>query len=455
MSKRYLTSLFVFRRDLRLFDNNGLNAALRESQRVLACFIFDPRQIEPHPYQSQPGLQFMLETLEDLQCQLIEQGGRLHWFRGRPESVIVQLKQSHGVEAVFVNRDYTPFSRQRDAEIKRVCGELGIQFHSIADALLNEPEAVLKDDGSSYRVFTSFYHRAMKIPVKMPQTQVSGCFIQAQSGDANLLDRYKKSTHSLSIGSRKAALERLDALEVCRNYGFQRDFPSDSATSDLSAFLKFGCCSIREAYYAVLNSLGGEHPLLRQFYWRDFFAHVGFHFPHVFGHAFHRRYDAIGWRNDETEFTAWMEGRTGFPIVDAGMRQLKQTGCMHNRVRMITASFLVKDLQIDWRWGERYFARHLLDYDPCVNNGNWQWAASTGCDAQPFFRIFNPWLQQKKFDADCLYIKRWLPELKSHSPTNIHNGYKNPSTGDYPSPIVNHVSRSQQSKAMFRQAQGT
>jgi deoxyribodipyrimidine photo-lyase len=200
----------------------------------------------------------------------------------------------------------------------------------------------------------------------------------------------------------------------------------------------------------VFEALGSEHALLRQFYWRDFFTHIGFHFPQVFGHAFHQRYDNIQWRNDKDEFQAWAEGRTGFPIVDAGMRQLNQTGCMHNRVRMIVASFLVKDLLINWRWGERYFAQHLLDYDPCVNNGNWQWAASTGCDAQPYFRIFNPWLQQKKFDAECVYIKRWLPELQKYSPAIIHNWFQKPLAGNYPPPMIDHAVRTQQAKLLFQ-----
>ena len=452
MTKRYSTSLFIFRRDLRLFDNSGLNSAFQQSERVCACFIFDPRQIEPHPYQSQAALQFMLQSLEDLERQTKEYGGALHLFAQLPETVISQLHQELAIEAVFVNRDYTPFSRRRDIELQRVCSELGIGFHSIADALLNEPEAVLKEDGSPYRVFTAFYHSAQKIPVAMPHALVSDGVICLESDSGKLISNYKRPHNNALAGGRKAALSRLNALNNCRDYNHQRDFPFDSATSDLSAYLKFGCLSIREAYYAVLNTLGSEHSLLRQFYWRDFFTHIGFHFPRVFGQAFQLRYDTIVWRNDDEEFLAWTEGRTGFPIVDAGMRQLKQTGCMHNRVRMIVASFLVKDLQIDWRWGERYFARYLLDYDPCVNNDNWQWAASTGCDAQPYFRIFNPWLQQKKFDADCLYIKRWLPELESYSAAIIHNWYKTKLVSAYPAPIVDHSVRSRQTKALFHQA---
>lgn len=452
MNKRYSTSLFIFRRDLRLYDNSGLNEALRQSEQVLACFIFDPRQLEPHPYQSQPGLQFMLEALLDLQRQFQAECGRLHVYHDRPAAVIGNLRQRVGIQAVFVNRDYTPFSRQRDAELQRKCDELGLQFHCLGDVLLNEPEVLLKADGSAYQVFTAFYNRARQIPVQLPKALAAGRLIDDRVCDDNLIGALKKTHTNCLRGGRQAALEKLEALGACQNYSQQRDFPSVSATSDLSAYLKFGCCSIREAYYAVVEKLGSEHPLLRQFYWRDFFTHIGFHFPHVFAHAFHRRYDAVVWRNNSDEFHAWTSGQTGFPIVDAGMRQLNQTGCMHNRVRMIVASFLVKDLQISWRWGERYFAQHLLDYDPCVNNGNWQWAASTGCDAQPYFRIFNPWLQQKKFDPECVYIKRWLPELRSYAEAVIHNWHKQPLVGDYPPPIVAHGMRSQQTKTLFRQS---
>ncbi|OAI12959.1 deoxyribodipyrimidine photolyase [Methylomonas lenta] len=451
MQKRYVKSLFIFRRDLRLFDNSGLNAALQQSEQVIAGFIFDPRQIESHPYQSRPGLQFMLEALVDLQQQFLQQGSKLNLFHAEPEVLIKQLSQQQGIDAVFVNRDYTPFSRQRDADLQQVCDEQELDFHSVADALLNEPEQTLKADGSAYKVFTAFYNRSRQYPVALPQPLASGCLIGIEGADQDdLIGRSTQSHQNAVSGGRKAALEKLDALASCIDYSQQRDFPALSATSELSAYLKFGCCSIREAYYAVVESLGSEHPLLRQFYWRDFFTHIGFYFPQVFGHAFHQQYDAIAWRNNPDEFQAWTQGRTGFPIVDAGMRELNQTGTMHNRVRMIVASFLVKDLQISWRWGERYFAQHLLDYDPCVNNGNWQWAASTGCDAQPYFRIFNPWLQQKKFDADCLYIKRWLPELLDYSPSVIHNWYKKPLACDYPPPMLEHGLHSQQAKTLFQ-----
>jgi deoxyribodipyrimidine photo-lyase len=450
--KSYHKSLFIFRRDLRLTDNTALNAALSLSQQVMLVFIFDPRQIEPHPYQSRPALQFMLEALEDLQAQIARQGGLLYFFHDRPEQVITHLQTEQQIQAVFVNRDYTPFSRRRDNDLRQLCSSLHLDFHSHADLLLNEPEQVLKSDATPYQIFTAFYNRARQNPVALPQSLTAGQFsVNYPMAGLTGPEQFKQAHGNALSGGSAAALAILEhTLPDCQNYSRQRDFPALAATTSLSAYLKFGCCSIREAFYAILQNLGEEHALLRQLYWRDFFTHIAFHFPRVFGHAFHARFDAIPWENNAQNFRAWAHGRTGFPIVDAGMRELQQTGGMHNRARMITASFLVKDLHVSWRWGEQYFAQHLLDYDPCVNNGNWQWAASTGCDAQPYFRIFNPWLQQKKFDADCRYIKQWLPELRDLPAAAIHHWSGQIANIDYPRPIVDHALQSQKIKAIYK-----
>lgn len=452
---RYKTSLFIFRRDLRLIDNTGLHTALSHSRLVLLAFVLDPRQIEFHPYQSQPALQFMLDALLDLQQQVLAYGGRLMLFNQPPIAVISKLKSEQQIQAVFVNRDYTPFSRQRDLELEQCCQSLNLDFHSSNDALLTEPEQILKTNNQPYQVFTPFHRRARSIPPAFPNSlpPTLGQLARLEyCGDDSLIDQFRRSQQNALRGGRTQALCHLDALNKCRNYAEQRDFPAQSATSQLSAYLKFGCCSVREVFHAITVNLGEEHPLQRQLYWRDFFTHIGWHFPHVFGHAFDRRYDVIVWKNNLDDFQRWSEGTTGFPIVDAGMRELNQTGWMHNRVRMIVASFLVKDLHISWRWGERYFARHLLDYDPCLNNGNWQWAASTGCDAQPYFRIFNPWLQQRKFDPDCIYIKHWLPELETVPPLLIHQGYQTTINAAYPSPMLDHQFQSQRAKELFRSA---
>ena len=255
-------------------------------------------------------------------------------------------------------------------------------------------------------------------------------------------------------GGRKNAQKVLNRLADFNDYDTDRDIPAKEATTGLSAHNKFGTVSIREVYHAVTDALGSSHTIIRELYWRDFFSHVAFHFPHIFGHAFHKKYEQLEWENSRKKFKVWCDGKTGFPIVDAGMRQLNVTGFMHNRVRMIVASFLVKDLHIDWRWGEKYFAQNLVDYDPAVNNGNWQWAASTGCDAQPYFRIFNPWIQGKKFDLDCIYIKKWVPELRKYSAKDIHRLEKGGALDGYPEAIVDHSEAKQVAEDMFIEASG-
>lgn len=445
---RYSTSLFIFRRDLRIQDNSALNQATNISDHVLPCFIFDPRQIQHHPYQSRPALQFMMQSIIDLQQAFQGIGFELALYDGLPVDVVKQVFQQHRIQAVFVNRDYTPFSRLRDNELVQVCQDLNIGFHVVPDYLLTEPEQAVKSDGSPYKVFTAFYNNARQLPVALPKALEKPNFILVD-GESSALPQPETLVKG-SPGGRKQALGILRALDKQTDYQALRDYPALDATSRLSAHLKFGTCSVREAYYAIAHHLGSEHPLLRQLYWRDFFSHIAFHYPHVFGKAFHSQYDRMAWDNNRGYFQRWCGGKTGFPIVDAGMRELNATGFMHNRVRMIVASFLVKDLHISWRWGERYFAQHLVDYDPSVNNGNWQWAASTGCDAQPYFRIFNPWLQQQKFDPDCQYIFRWIPELNGIPTAIIHNWHSKYSAGIYPAPMVDHAHESQIAKERYK-----
>ena len=448
----YERALFIFRRDLRVQDNTGLNEALSLSEQVLTCFIFDPRQIRPHPYQSKPALQFMLQSLKDLEQQLLEAHGTLALYQDLPRQVVQKLVEEYKIQALFINRDYTPFSRQRDYELFEACQTLGISLHIVADSLLNEPEQAVKSDQTPYKVFTAFYNNARQFPVTLPQPLRCNNFLSPTS--TVTLESFGISLAESNVlkGGRQHALNIFDHIKDQVHYQNTRDFPALDSTSKLSAHLKFGNCSVREAYYSITEALGSEHPLLRQLYWRDFFTHIAYHFPRVFGQPFLERFARLQWDNNRDYFNAWTEGRTGFPIVDAGMRELNATGFMHNRLRMIVASFLVKDLHISWRWGERYFAQHLVDYDPCINNGNWQWAASTGCDAQPYFRIFNPWLQQQKFDPDCHYIYHWIPELKTFTPKTIHQWNKKNQPCSYPVPIIDHSRESQLTKAWFKES---
>lgn len=401
---KYRTTLFIFRRDFRLEDNTGLIFALKHSEKVIPAFIFSPEQIDNNPFRSDHCLKFMIESLEDLQAQLKEKGGHLFLFKGKPEEVVAKIGREIPLDAVIVNRDYTPYSIERDKKIEKACK---VPFLSFDDALLNPPEQTLKKDGQPYSIFTPFFKNALKIEISTPTSNSYSNYYQDQITFAEkneILSTIKPNILNALKGGRK------EALQILKNI---------TPPTHLSPYLKFTVCSPREVYKAFF-----PHPeLVRALYWRDFFTSIAFFFPYVFKSAFHPKFDQIKWSNDKEAFKKWCEGKTGFPIVDAAMREMNATGLMPNRMRMIVASFLVKDLHIDWKWGEKYFAQKLIDYDPAVNNGNWQWAASTGCDAQPYFRIFNPWSQQKKFDPESIYIKKWIPELDSPH---------------YPAPMVDH-----------------
>jgi len=456
--KTYKRSLHIFRRDLRLIDNTALNAALASSEEVVTCFIFNDAQIGDHKYRSTNGLCFMIESLEELTADLEKNGGRLLCLHGEPTAVLERVITELGIEGVFFNIDYTPFSRKRDSEITELCTSKNVACHAHFDALLCNPPEFGKDDGKPYTVYTPFYKRALKSSVPAPVPRVKGRFAAPPVKHAVTPRSFWPTSSApsrISIGGRSKACAILEEISSFKKYDDERNFPALKGTTLLASHNKFGTVSIREVYHQISSALGPQHTLIRELYWRDFFTHIAWHFPHVFGHAFHRHYDAIEWSKDMDLFNAWCEGRTGFPIVDAGMRELVQTGFMHNRVRMIVASFLVKDLHISWRWGESFFARHLTDYDPAVNNGSWQWAASTGCDAQPYFRIFNPWLQQGRFDPECIYIKRWVPELKNLSAKAIHNlGEPDASRPEsYPAPVVEHSVQKIMAEEMFRACQ--
>lgn len=457
MTTRFKRALHIFRRDLRLEDNTALNAALKEAQEVVTCFIFNDQQVAPHPHRSANGLAFMIESLEELATEITTAGGSLLVLHGAHHEVVENLVNQLDIDSVFFNMDYTPFSRNRDAAIFDTCKKLKVHCAHYSDALLVEPSEFGKDDGKPYTVYTPFFKKAAKLLVPKPARRTDGVLSKPQyHGPQVLLRNFwptTSATQRISHGGRSHALDILQALGSFIKYDDERNLPALRGTTLLSPHNKFGTVSVREVYHAVAQTLGANHTLIRELYWRDFFTHIAWHFPRVFGQAFHKQYDAIRWNDDEKLFSAWCEGRTGFPIIDAGMRELVATGFMHNRVRMIVASFLVKDLHISWQRGEQFFAQHLTDYDPAVNNGSWQWAASTGCDAQPYFRIFNPWLQQKRFDPDCTYIKNWIPELKQLSPKYIHTLNEEDITRSvkYPRPIVEHSVQKIYAEEMFRE----
>jgi len=405
----------------------------------------------------------MLESLEDLDRQLREAAGRLYLYRIDLSAILSKWIGTTEKSAVAVNRDYTRFAREREAEIQELCASRGVRFLQEDDVLLLPPERLRTGQGTPYRVFTPFWKAARQEAVPKPGGLPRVSWVTEDDPEAISLEEawelLPHRTPDLQVhGGRARGLEILDRIDAFGDYAKTRDRVADKeGTTGLSAHHKFGTVSIRETYHRAVAALGEDHELVRQLWWRDFFTQLAWHHPWVFGAAFRPIYDRIAWEDDEELFAAWCAGRTGFPIVDAGMRQLAATGWMHNRARMITASFLVKDLHVDWRWGERWFAAHLVDYDPAVNNGSWQWAASTGADAQPWFRVFNPWRQQKKFDPECRYVKRWVPELADLSAAEILAlERKRPaglSRSHYPDPVVDHRERAERAKELFREVQ--
>jgi deoxyribodipyrimidine photo-lyase len=451
--RSFRVSLFLFRRDFRLEDNTGLIFALQSSTIVIPAFIFTPEQIDHNPYRSDHCLQFMLESLDDLATQLKKKGAQLRYFQGDPKAIVKRCIQEVKIDALIVNRDYTPYSRARDADLESVCKKHGVAFVSFDDALLHPPEETVKKDGKPYTIFTPYFKNASQYAVAKPTANRSTNYYQKAISFALKKAPVQTNVSTSLKGGRSEALKILKRLGTFKKYNDARNFPAQNGSTHLSPYLKFNVCSVREVYEAICDALGRSHELVRALYWRDFFTAIAWFFPHVFKGAFQPKYNKLKWSYNKVVFRKWCEGKTGFPIVDAGMREMNQTGFMHNRVRMIAASFLVKDLHIDWRWGEKYFAQMLVDYDPAVNNGNWQWAASTGCDAQPYFRIFNPWNQQEKFDPDCAYIHRWIPELGHLSPKEIHRWHDpkiQTKCTDYPPPIVAHDKEAKRALAYYK-----
>jgi deoxyribodipyrimidine photo-lyase len=437
---KFHTSLFIFTRDLRILDNTGLVAACASSDSVIPCFVLNPKIKDSHRFR------FLLDCIEDLKNEFAKKKSTLHVLYGNYTQALQQISKMQKIYAVFANQDYTPFAKKRQDQITRFCATNNIPFHQYVDHLMYDPNLIKTQEGNPYGVFSQFFRTAIQIPVAKPQQNEFTNF------HARLIDDYSTSSdHTIPIkGGRKSALQILKSIKNFADYEAKRNYPMYQTTM-LSAHNRFGTISVRELYHTISENLGIHHTLMNEIHWKEFFSHVLYHFPHVTKEAFRKNRSAISWKHNKAHIDAWKNGRTGFPIVDAGMRELNNTGFMHNRIRMIVASFLSKDLHISWQIGERYFAEKLIDYDLAVNNGNWQWAASTGCDAQPWFRVFNPWLQQKKFDSECKYIKKWIPELEKLSADQIHKLESESFGVDYPRPIVNHLEESKITKQMFRQ----
>lgn len=443
---QYKNGLFIFRRDLRIFDNTGLNILNNICKNIYTVFIFTPEQIsQKNKFKSDNAVQFMIESLEDLSIQIRQNKGRLYCFHGDNMDVISYLIESLNIDCVAFNSDCTPYAIKRDCQIDKLCKDLGVYVEHGDDYYLHKLGSIKTLDDKSYQMFTPFYRNASKRKVKIPFTPKDFNFIRISkkleySVDLKMaMENFTvKNDEILVHGGRINAIAKIkNSSKIFKSYVETRDNLS-KYTTETSAYIKFGCISIREAYKMMKNS----ELLIRQLYWRDFYANIMYEFPHVIKSAMKPSYDNIEWLSNTSQFKKWCNGQTGFPVVDAGMRQLVTTGYMHNRARLIVASFLVKTLMISWKRGEKFFASKLIDYDPASNNGNWQWVAGSGTDAQPYFRIFNPWTQQKNHDPNCEYIKKWIPELADLPSKTIHNWnttWEENRNIDYPKPIVDYT----------------
>ena len=409
-------NIFWFRRDLRLNDNTGLNKALGAGLPVLPVFIFDTNIITELPADD-PRINFIYDNLFSINKELSGSGSSVLIMKGDPVRTWEKIASSFDINEVYANKDYEPYAIDRDNEVKTLLGKSNIVFHTYRDQVIFEENDIIKADGKPYTVFTAYKNSWLK-----KFRERSAEFQPGKTFDFN--NFYKHSVEFPSIEQlkfRKSSIRvRPFDLSVIPEYQKYRDIPAADNTSYLSPHLRFGTVSIRQM---VTLADQQNQTFLNELIWREFFMQILYHFPHVVTDNFKSVYDDITWRNDEKEFTRWCNGETGYPFVDAGMRQLNSTGYMHNRVRMITSGFLCKHLLTDWRWGEAYFARKLLDYELSSNNGNWQWAAGTGCDAAPYFRIFNPGTQEKRFDPKLEYTRKWVEDLEKPA---------------YPSKIVDH-----------------
>lgn len=452
-----MTSLFIFRLDFRLKDNIGLINCFKNSKEIIPCFIFDPKQIDPklNSYFSNNLVQFMIESLIELHQKTKK---KLLFFHGDTEKVIKYLIKKLNLESVYVNSDYTPYSIERDSKIQKICKSLKCEFKESDDILLNSLEYPKKDDGTYYMTFTKYADKArMKKPLKPNYLNIESKLLEIKEKLKfnihleKLKGFYEFNPNNNVKGGRKQAKLILKNILNQKNYNEKRSLCNYKSTN-LSAYIKFGVVSIREVYYTFLNNLGPQNDLVKQLYWREFYYYLLFHFPNTYlkKEGLKSTYKTFPWSYDKNKFNKWCNGETGFPIVDASMKQLNQTGYLPNRSRLIVANFLTKLLRIDWTWGEKYFAQKLVDYSVSNNLGNWQWVASIGADYQN--RIYNPMSQSLKSDPYCLYIKKWLPVLKDIPNKDIHNWNKSyeKHTIDYHKPMINYQEEYKLSKSLYK-----
>ncbi len=473
-------ALFWFRRDLRVTDNAGLYRALKAARRVFCVFVFDREILDALPSRRDRRVEFIHQSIAELKDSLRKLGGDLIVHHARADEAIPLLARELKVDAVFTNEDYEPMAIARDARVRESLREHDTGFHTFKDTVIFEKDEILTQAGGTYSVFTPYKNAWLKnlddyqlkpYPVATYAKHLAAPKMKLEMPSLAQLGFETTNLNSLGIagGEAAAATLRDDFVGRIDDYREARDFPAVRGVSYLSVHNRFGTISIRElAAIAHAETLrkknAGAETWLSELIWRDFYFQIIYHHPHAARSAFRPEYDAIRWPNDAALFAAWREARTGYPIIDAAMRQINESGYMHNRLRMIVASFLTKDLLIDWRYGEKYFADHLNDFDLSANNGGWQWAASTGCDAQPYFRIFNPVTQSERFDPKGKFIRRYLPELKDVPDKFIHAPWTLPPLEqqarglligrDYPAPVVDHALQRDKALTLYKTVKG-
>ncbi|MBW8360906.1 MAG: DNA photolyase family protein [Kaistella sp.] len=424
-------SVFWFRRDLRLNDNHGLYQALISGNKVLPIFIFDTEILSKLENKEDRRVDFIIQALQQINEELEETGKSIKIFHGKPLEIFKEITENYTVEKIFCNKDYEPAAIKRDAEVKEFLSQQKIEFQTFKDQVHFQKDEILKSDKTPYTVYTPYSKQWL-----LKYNSAEKTHYPSEDFFQNFENIEKQEISVEKIGFQPTGFQfqspEINA-EILKNYHETRNFPA-TKTSEMGVHLRFGTISVRELAKTP-SSLNETY--LKELIWREFFMQILYHFPKVVNQSFKIKYDRIPWIYDEENFKKWKEGQTGFPIVDAGMRELNETGLMHNRMRMVCASFLTKHLLTDWRIGEAYFAEKLLDYDLSANNGNWQWSAGSGCDAAPYFRVFNPEEQQKKFDPDFIYIKKWVKEL---------------GTSAYPKPIIDHKFARERALETFKKA---
>jgi deoxyribodipyrimidine photo-lyase len=451
----YENGLFIFRRDLRIVDNTGLQELSTKCKNIYTIFIFTPEQVgSGNEFKSDNSVQFMIESLEDLSHEIHKQGGKLLMFYGNNDNIVKNCIKSLDINIVSFNCDYTPYAIKRDFSIIGLCEKLGIPCEFSHDYYLHEPGSIVSGSGTPYQKFTPYYNVCIKKKVRAPSNAKKFHLKSKNASNTITLEQaFKKFTKNnediLVHGGRSNGLKQMHSSQKTQKHYSKTHDNLFENTSLLSAYIKFGCVSIREVYKAFKSNSA----FIRQLIWRDFYAQILYSFPYVLGSAMKPNYNKLKWNYNASWFNKWTKGETGFPVVDAAMRQINETGYMHNRGRLIAASFLVKTLLISWEKGEKYFATRLTDYDPASNNLNWQWCASSGVDSQPYFRIFNPFSQQKEHDPECEYIKKWVPELREVEPKIIHNWeteWVNYKHIKYPKPRCDYTEQKEKALQMYK-----